>query len=262
VPSLTTVQFWWGNSVKAEAGRAVARTAATPRVTARLRSLVTGPLDTSMRTAALKLGFVANDQARALVAEDHPKITAKITATWRANAAMGLRMLSWSIDRCRTSSSLNGAMQPSLHCAVLPTAAPPAGDRLPADCDLHRPATAGANATLRSPIVAPPAAPGWPAESSTGGRRSPGEPQGWAGNRRFGRWPALTRAATAPIAAAARAGHRCGGRRRAGCSPRGTMSVSALFDGAAVTLFDGSGSRSGASPGRTGMGSGNQRAIT
>jgi len=40
------------------------------------------------------------------------------------------------------------------------------------------------------------------------------------------------------------------------------VSVSALFDGAAITLFDGSGSRSSAPPGRTGMGSGNQRAIT
>jgi len=39
------------------------------------------------------------------------------------------------------------------------------------------------------------------------------------------------------------------------------VSVIALFDGAAITLFDGSGSRSGALPGRAGMGSGNQRAI-
>jgi hypothetical protein len=40
------------------------------------------------------------------------------------------------------------------------------------------------------------------------------------------------------------------------------VSVTALFDGAVITLFDGSGSRSGALPERAGMGSGNQREIT
>jgi len=40
------------------------------------------------------------------------------------------------------------------------------------------------------------------------------------------------------------------------------VSVSELFDGTAVTLFDGSHSRSDVRPARMGMGSGNQRAIT
>jgi hypothetical protein len=44
--------------------------------------------------------------------------------------------------------------------------------------------------------------------------------------------------------------------------PFSTMSVSALFDGATVTLFDGSRSRSRALLRRAGMGIGYQREIT
>jgi hypothetical protein len=48
----------------------------------------------------------------------------------------------------------------------------------------------------------------------------------------------------------------------AGARHRATVSVSAFFDGAAITLFDGSRSGSGARLRRSGMGIGYQPAMT